>query len=223
MADTHQAAYASVELTREEVFNRMMSVFEAHQIGFTHSVNGLCWDDSFAEFYYHLDPEKKNIKNLRDAWKISSQWMGAGFDFRFSQWDFELYLFTQNQRESVVLSFPHSLYKTATIDGGIASKWVRLLADIGLCLGKTAMICGPEVRILSAEGEELFAQFQHSLKNYRRGDYFIHTVLFPRLLFKKLIPGQQLPETFFISKVVDDYQVATGVVRPLIGTFFNES
>ena len=209
MADTHQAAYTSVELTRAEVFDRIVSVFDAHKIDFIHSVNGLRWADSVGEFYYNLDQATENIQDFRSALDVSSQWIGACFDFRFSQWDFELYLFTDNQRENVVLSFPHSLYKAAITNNDIASKWVGLLAGIGLSLGEVAMIDGPEVRMRSADASELFAQFRHVVKNYRRADYFIHTALFPQSLFNQLTHGQRLPETFFISNVIDDYQLAT--------------
>jgi hypothetical protein len=209
MADTHQAAYASVELTRTEVFDRIVSVFEAHQIGFMHTVNGLRWDETFDEFYYALDQTKDNVETPRDGFKISRRWIGVCFDFRFWQWDFELYLFSRNQRASIVLSFPHSLYKTATINSEIASKWIGLLEDVGLSLGQAAMICGPGARIQSAKASALFAKFQDFLRNYRRGDYFVHTVLLPRLLFNKLEQSQQFPETFLISEVTENYQLAT--------------
>jgi hypothetical protein len=209
MADTHQAAYASVELTREKVFDRIVSVFEAHQIGFTHTVHGLRWDETFGEFYYALDQTKDNVETPRDAFKLSRGWVGVCLDFRFWQWDFELYLFSRNQRENVVLSFPHSLYKTATINSDIASKWIVLLEDVGLNLDQAVMICGPEARIQSAKASVLFAKFQDFLRNYRRGDYFVHTVLLPRLLFNKLGQSQQLPETFLISEVTETYQLAT--------------
>jgi len=213
VADTHQAVCVRLALSRQEIADRIMSVFHHHHVEFLHSVRGLYWDEDFQELTPNIDQELENIHQFPDAFSATREWTCVCFDFRLLQWAFELYLYKggppHSHMQHVALSFPHSLYKVATEDMDVATQWLMLLGDIGVALDRATMICGPDVLITSYTDSQLFEKFQHYLEKFERGTYSIHTVLCPDFLSKRRVREKLLSDGFLISQIRDDYQLVT--------------
>jgi hypothetical protein len=213
MADTHQATYARLALSRQEIAERITAAFRKRHVEFLHSVRGLYWDKDFHALTPNIDQELEHIHHFHYASSMTQYWPCACFDFRFLQWAFELYLYQGEQSQShlqhVALSFPHSLYKVATEDMDIATQWLILLEDIGIALERATMICGPDVLLTSCTDSQLLERFHHSLEKFERGTYSIHTVLCSDFLSKGRIREKLLSDGFLLSQIWDDYQLIT--------------
>jgi len=177
MSDFHQAVYAKMKISRTIAARQIKSLFRKHNIRFTHNVRGLYWNSEWNEFTPNIDQEIEDIDRFDDAVSATLDWTCACFDLLFQQWDIELYLISSKESDSVILSFPNSVYKIASENHNIAASWLELLVDVGMVFGGLPMICGPDVPIIASSDERLMARFQQYLKNYKLGTYSVHTVL----------------------------------------------
>jgi hypothetical protein len=213
MADTHQATYARLALSRQETAERIASAFCKRHVEFLHSVRGLYWDKDFHELTPHIDQELEHIHHFHDASSVTQNWSCACFDFRFLQWAFELYLYKGEQSHShlqhVALSFPHSLYKVATEEADVATQWLVLLGDLGVALERATMICGPDVLITSYTDSQLLEKFRHYLEKFECGTYSMHTALCSSFLSEEPVRKKLRSDGFFIAQIRDDYQLIT--------------
>jgi hypothetical protein len=181
MSTFHEAVFARSDLSRQELFDRYEPVFRKHKVPFLHSVRGLNWDASLGRFLANMDQELEELPDFRAAVEATQAWECACFDIRFLRWEFELYLFQgrppHTETESVAMSFPDSLYKTATQDAAIAARWLAFLKDVGIALGKPAMACGIQVLIASSTEASLLTRFRHAVDTYVPGSKLVHTLL----------------------------------------------
>lgn len=213
MADVHTALYAGVELGRQEVFDLLTSVLRDQGVVFLHSARGLYWDDGAEEFVPDADKELEDIETFRDAFLTAAEWECTCYDFRFSQWAFELYWFEADSHaghlQNIALGFPHSLYKFMTKDTAVTTRWLAFLSELGLALGKAAMICGPEVLLIPATAPTLLARFRHYVNNFQPGTYSIHTVLCSAVALDDQNRQAAVAAGFSLNPVDDDYWLLT--------------
>jgi len=182
MSSVHDALFTPLAMPRLQVAERLIQVFRRHGIWFLNSVRGLRWNAASSEFAPNTDQELEQLPDLFEAVSLTAKWQAACFDLRFLQWAFELYLFERAAPDgsggtSTLLSFPQSLYKSADADPVCSARWLSVMADVGLALDRSAMICGIEVLMVSAPEERLMARFHHYLSVAPPGSYQIHTAL----------------------------------------------
>jgi hypothetical protein len=213
MADTHDAAYARLALSRQKIIAQIAPVFQKHQITFLHAVRGLSWDKEYNEFIPNADQECEHIDTFQDAFAVAMDWPCSCVDFRFAQWDFELYLYKdelhQSPLENVALSFPNSLHKAATQSSDLATRWLQLFEDIGVALGNTAMMCGTGVMITSYTEPEMLTRFEKYLTHFGQAIPSVHTLLCARSLLNEQMRDKANTAGFTFTKIKNDYQIMT--------------
>jgi hypothetical protein len=207
MSDVHTASYAPVVLKRQEIFDLLSLVLKDQGVSFLHSVRGFDLDDSAKEFVPDADRELENIGSFQDAYLVAAGWECACYDFRLLQWSFELFWFETDSRagvfQNIALAFPHSLYRIATKEATVTTRWLSLLTQLGVALGKVTMICGPEVLLVPSTEPRLLARFQHYVNNFQPGTYSIHTVLCSSAALDEQT-RQQAAAAGFSERPVDD-------------------
>jgi hypothetical protein len=213
MADTHDAAYARLALSRQKIIAQIMPVFQKYQITFLHAVRGLSWDKECNEFTPNTAQEYEHIDACQDAFAVAIDWPCACVDFRFAQWDFELYLYKderhQSSMENVALSFPNSLYKAATQSSDLATRWLWFFEEIGIALGNIVMMCGTGVMITAYTESEILARFEQYLARFGQVVSSVHTLLCARSLLNEQMRDRANMAGFIIAEIKDDYQLMT--------------
>ena len=213
MASTHTALFAYTDLTRDEIYNRLLLVLQKHEIRFSHSVRGLAWDSDINRFMPVAEQELEHVLSFGDAIAQTSDWSCVCFDLRFIQWDFEFLVFNDemNRRsyQSIAFKFPNSLYKWASEKPEIAALWLSLLEDVGIALEGIGMICGPNVEMHTIEESFMIKQFADFNTQIHKESNGIHTALIPSLKYMVVVEKVKSSRRFFVEVLSSGYLLMT--------------
>lgn len=211
------AIYQALPLARDEVFERVMRVFNRHRVRFLNMARGARFDPPLG-FGYVLDQDLEDLDSPREALLAATGWERLIMDFAHKELGFELHLYRgqvpHQHLEVVAIRYSEVDSNLARSDPGRADRLLTLLQDLGGALDRSAMLCGSKLETEACSSAELERHFaEHLATPVERDDNAIHTALFPDQVLARLASAPGLA-AFAHQQVEPDYSMVTLLLAP---------
>jgi hypothetical protein len=191
MSSYHQATYVIPATGRQQLGDLLFPALVGNAVRFLWEARRFFWEDEFQEFSPDISTEIEGLESFTDVFADTHpetrKWPDLCLELQFLNWFFEGHLFhpaAKDQENSpdvgISLSFPDGLFKAASKDTEIATRWLKLQADVALAVNAPIWLCGPEVPIAPFEVPKALSEFRRGVQFYKKNVMQLHTAGFQK-------------------------------------------